>query len=459
MISVPNLLRQLNGNKFIQFGILVALGFFLASCGGSKKTISDATQTRPPTDRNKSDKTTRTSGTVDTIYWTEIDRTKEYETKIEDLELDKRSAYQVALLYPFGLDNNSLEDASDPDSKLGRMVHFYAGTKLALDRLKEEDIVLDVLTLDSESDNFDSKLQQCKNADVIIGPKERGQLSTTAQYGKANEIPVVSPWLSSTKVAKDNPYYIQLKPSLKKHMIKIVDHVKENFSDEQVFLLGRKTKKDLGMMKYIQQVADAKTRGSETKPFKEYFLEEDSLIIGETAYDSIFYTDKTSVFILPNWSFVEDEKFVYNAVRKMSGEKGLNDVVLYGMPILLESDKIQFDLYNNLKMRICRTSYLDRNAPEVKEFRQEYFRLYNDFPSEEVFKGFDMMMFIGRSLKNYGKKFQYFLDTYEASLFQTEYEVLKVFDKKKGDAFEDIQYFQNDHLYILEFEDNHFIKN
>jgi len=460
MISVPSLQQLLSGNSIVKLLLLFCFSLFLVSCGGTKKGMSDAKVLKPSKNKPQNSTTDRTAkGAVDTIYWTEIDRTKEYEEKIEDLELDKRPSYQVALLYPFGIEINDKEDVNRSKSKLGRIAQFYAGTQMALQQLNDEGVELDVLALDAETGNFDSKLQQCKNADVIIGPKQRGQLATTAQYGKNNEIPVVSPWLSSTKVAKDNPYYIQLKPSLKKHMIKIVDHVKSNFSDEQVFLLGRKTKKDLGMMKYIQRVADAKTKGSKTKPFKEYYLEEDSLIVGETAYDSIFFHDKTSVFILPNWSFVEDEQFVYNAVRKMSGEKGLNNVVLYGMPILLESDRVKFEHYNNLNMRICRTSYLDRTSPEVREFRQRYFAEYNGFPSEEVFKGFDMMMFIGRSLKNYGKKFQYFLDTYESSLYQTEYEVLKVFDKKKGDSFDDIQYFQNDHLYILEFKDNHFLAN
>lgn len=460
MISVLNHQQLLSGSKTL-VTILAALifCFLVSSCGGTKKTI-DKSQPNRTDDRNpKNASHPKASGTVDTIRWTEIDRTKEYESKIEDLELDKRSMYKVSLLYPFGLESNKESDANVPSSNLGRITQFYAGTKMALSQLQQEDIQLEVTVLDSESGNFDSKLQQCRSADVIIGPKERGQLSTTAQYGKNNEIPVVSPWLSSTKVAKKNSYYIQLKPSLKNHMARIVEHVKENYSDDQVFLLGRKNRKDQGMMSYIQKVADAYTKGSNPKPFQEYFLEEDSLKVGETAYDSIFYKDKETVFILPNWSFVDDEQFVYNAVRKMSGEKGLNQVVLYGMPILLESDRIKFEHYNNLNMRICRTSYLDRNSEVVKEFRNEYFQNYQGFPSEEAYKGFDMMMFIGRSLKNYGKKFQYFLDTYEASLYQTEYEVLKVFDKKSGDSFEDIQYFQNDHLYILEFIDNHFIAN
>ena len=220
------------------------------------------------------------------------------------------------------------------------------------------------------------------------------------------------------------------------------------------FLLGRKNRKDRGMMNYIQQVAD----GDEDLPgqFQELYLEEDSLLLGEYAYQEVFFEDKTTVFILPNWSFVDDENFVYNAVRKLAGEKGLNKVVLYGMPILIESNKITFEHYSNLNMRICRTSYLNRGSVEVNEFRQNYFDKYQDFPSEDVFEGYDMMMFVGRSLKNYGKKFQYFLDTYEASLYQTEFEVLKVFKPGDDDSFDNIQYFQNNHLYILEFKDNYF---
>ncbi len=452
MISAPNHQRLLSGSRlFCLLVLTIVIGF--SSCGGSKKASQHDNVITPDRKPIEAERKTTRAQELDTIYWTEIDRLAEYERTIEDLDLDKRPFYKVALLYPFGLENNKQSDANKPESNLGRMTNYYAGTQMALETLEQEDISLEVSVFDAESGDFNIKLQQCKNADVIIGPKDRGQLSATAQYGKNNEIPVVSPWLSSTKVTNDNPYYVQLNPSLKNHMNKIVQDVKDNYEDEQVFLIGRKNRKDRGMMKYIQQVAD----GDEDTPgqFQELYLEEDSLEVGEYAYQEVFFEDKTTVFILPNWSFVDDEKFVYNAVRKLAGEKGLNSVVLYGMPILLESNKITFEHYNNLNMRICRTSYLDRGSEEVNEFRQSYFERYHTFPTEEVFEGFDMMMFVGRSLKNYGKKFQYFLDTYEASLFQTEFEVLKVF-KPGDDRFKNIQYFQNNHLYILEFKDFYF---
>lgn len=459
MISAPNLPQQSSGNNLSGLCVGFFLVLILSACGGSKKTVDDTRVMKPRTRPAIERKQAGAMGKVDTVRWTEIDRSKEYEKTLEELELDKRETYKVSLLYPFSLESSSTDDTKNTNTRLGRTTDYYAGTKMALSQLGEEEISLDVYVYDSESGNFDVKLQECRNSDVIIGPMEKGQLATTAQYGKNNEIPVVSPWFSSTKITDDNPYYVQLKPSLKDHMTKMVEHVKDNYSDDQVFLLGRRKRKDQSMMKYIQSVAGAMNRSGSSRTFQEYYLEEDSLIVGETAYDSIFYEDRTSVFILPNWSFVDDEEFVYNAVRKMSGEKGLNDVVLYGMPILLESPKVKFEHYANLRMRIARTSYLDRNSEAVKEFRKSYYDKYGGFPSEEAYKGFDMMMFVGRSLNSYGKNFQYFLDTYESGLYQTAYDVKKVFKNSESSELSDLQYLQNKHIYILTFEDNKFVAN
>ena len=237
MISAPNPQRLLNGSR-LYYLLLITLFFGLSSCGGTKKTAQDDTVMAPGRNPIEAKKKTTRAQELDTIYWTEIDRLAEYEKTIEDLDLDKRPFYNVALLYPFGLDNNILDDANKAVSNLGRITNYYAGTLMALETLEQEDISLQVSVYDAESGDFNLKLQQCNNADVIIGPKDRGQLASTAQYGKNNEIPVVSPWLSSTKVTSDNPYYVQLNPSLKNHMNKIVEDVKDNYENDQVFFIG-----------------------------------------------------------------------------------------------------------------------------------------------------------------------------------------------------------------------------
>jgi len=428
------------------------------SCSGTKRSGSNDRVIKPnPRTNTNTSKVQKGTGAVDTIRWTEIDRTNEYNDKIENIDLDKRASYSVALFLPFELEGSNVNDANDEDSKLGRFTQYYAGVKLALNTLNDEGINIKVDVYDAESGSFDNKLRSCKNADVIIGPRNTDQLKTTANFGKVNEIPVISPWKSGTKLTKENPYFIQLQTSQKDHYIKIVEHAKSEFDDDQIFILSRKVNKDMRYMNYIQSVGRAlNADNSSEKPFNEYFIEEDSLRIGDTAFDSIFYEDKTSVFILPNWSFLDDEEFIYNTVRKMSGEKGLKDVVFYGMPILIESDKIKFEHYRNLRMRIVRSSYVDKSIEESKAFMKKFYENYAGFPTDEAYEGYDAMMFVGRQLNQYGKKFQYFLDQYQGSLLQTEFDVQKIFDQSSGDKFDNIQYFQNRHLYILKFENDKF---
>ena len=167
---------------------------------------------------------------------------------------------------------------------------------------------------------------------------------------------------------------------------------------------------------------------------------------------------ETYCLILPHWSFSTDEDFVYNVARKLSGEKGENDITLYGMPILFESDKIKFELYRSLNMQVCRSNYVDRNSNVTQEFKEAYYKKFRDFPSDEAFEAYDMMLYLGRNLFNYGRKFHHFVDNYTSELLQTRFDIQKVFEPG-DDSFEDIQYFQNKHLYILSFEDDRFISN
>ena len=425
-------------------------------CKSTKKPSRTSTTMVKP--KKKRTSTTRKgTGKVDTIQWTEIDKSKDYYDAIENLDLEKRSSYDVSLFLPLGLAKEDMGSSSSPDSKVGIMTQYYAGVLMAMDVLSDEGIALNLSVFDAESGSFENKLQKCKSSDVIIGPQNIDQLAVAANFGKNNEIPVISPWKSSTKIAKENPYYVQLIPGQTAHYDKIVEDALSNYKRENIYLLGRNQSLDKKYMNYMQRVGAGIAKTGNKKPFKEFIINEDSLRIGETAFDSIFYDQELSVFILPHWSFERDNEFVYNTVRKMSGERGFEKVVFYGMPILMDSERIGFEYYRNLNMRICKASYVDKKSPDALNFRKKYYNLYNDLPSGKAYEGFDMMMLVGRHIYNYGKKFQYYMEDYSQNLIQTQFDIQKVFGKNGDDQFKDIQYFQNKHLYILSFENNHFV--
>lgn len=456
MISVPSRHQPLNGNKMRLF-ICCCILLFAYSCKTTKKAKPG---TRSPKSVNlpKPDSTLTTLYEIDTVFWEEIDLSEEYADRMEELIMDKKSVYNIKLLLPFEISKNNKNDVFDKSTKLGRMMHYYCGILMALDQLAEEGVMLNVESIDAESGRFQSKLQRCADADVIIGPRNTDQLTEVGEFGKKNKITVVSPWKSGSKISEDNPYFIQMRTGLRDHFFKIVEDALEEFEAENIYILGREeNREDATYSRILQSMASAILGTADEAPLRNFLLNEDSLMYGKYAFDKLFDEKSAKCFLLPNWSFSKDENFVYNVTRKMSGEKGLNELVLYGLPILFESDKINFELYRSLNMRVCRSSYVDPNSPFVRAFKQAYFERFNDFPADEAFEAYDMMLFIGRNLFRYGTGFQYFLDQAEDELIQTKFDIRRVFDEEGMDKFDDIEYFQNQHLYILRFEDERFV--
>ena len=243
----------------IKILIFISSLTLLASCGGTKKTTGPTT-TAP--ERVEADTIVALDEEMDTIVWTEVDKTSEYEEAMESFLLEKKSSYSVKLLLPFEIARNNRADVNQAETKLGRMTHYYAGLKMALDQLEDEGLNMEVEVIDAESGNFDLKLRQCKDADLIIGPRNSDQLSVTANFGKANDILVVSPWKSGSKISRENPYFLQMKPGLRDHYQRIIEHAMSNFAKENIVLIGRKNKReDLTYFRFLQAMAQAEELG------------------------------------------------------------------------------------------------------------------------------------------------------------------------------------------------------
>ncbi len=459
MISVPNRQLRLSGNKYLLFALLVLFAF---GCTGSKKA-QDSTRrkvtkirTNPTVKTEKKDtKTTEIkkddkdwSDEVEKDVADEIDDTQTDQERMEDSY--KKSVYNVSMFIPF----NTSSSSSAISNVSEKFLNYYCGVRMALARLEEEGVSLNVRVFDSKK-NFEGDLRDPfnKSADVIIGPYDTKLLKTLAVFGKENEIPVISPWKASKKIAEDNPYYVQLSPNPSDHFKKIVDHVNANFSPDQVFLLKRDINKDRNLAKYIQRYHASTNSGT---AFNEYEIIEDSLQFGETAYDSLFLINRPTVFIIPNYSS-KDESYIYNAVRRISTERGFNEVYVYGMPILLNSSKFTYDYYKNLNLRICSSKLVPYGSEITRSFDNEFYDRFGDLPKDDAYEGFDVMMFVGANLWNNGINFHKRILNEDQQLIQTIYNLSAVYkDSEDEGEIDKANYIQNMHLDIIQYYNDRF---
>jgi hypothetical protein len=468
MISVLSRLLQSSGNnnfnrKYTHLAILLVFGLLLSACAGTDKAVrrSPNQSTKKTTKRGD---VTKVKKKVKEIEWTEakddakppIERPKV--ERLGDIEILKEDIYDITYFIPFDAGNyaNS-QSASD------RFVQYYSGLLIATEILEREGVSLNLNIVDEKKRSFNNLLPSSISADtdVIIGPYNRNNLKAAARLAAQKQIPIVSPWQASATITKENPYYIQLRPNTDNFYYAILEDIKKKYSDlENVYLLGREASpkdNDKKRTRKLQKLAKDVWGKSDENHLQEFMLSQDSIDIGETAFDSIFVVDKPNVMIIPNWSF-KDEAFVYGALRRLSVEKGITDVVVYGMPIMIESDKINFDQYNSLNMRVARSKFVDEYDGDVARFKRDFVNKYGALPTDDAFEGYDNLMFIGRNLKKHGKNFQYFLNKDQGYYLQAKYNVEATRKDSPDDRLQKINYFENKNVDIIEFKNNRFAR-
>ncbi len=457
MISVQNLLQRLSGNKVWLLCVLI-LGVSMTSCGGTKKATSRTKKVRIKTRPTKSTtKKKSRSEKVDTVKWTEAkDKNKPpiVEAGTTMATVVKEDVYDITYLLPL----EALSYTSGTKKYGDKFIQYFSGMEMAKTILEREGISIDINVVDSEKRSISSVLSSSVDGDTdaIVGLYDTGDLKEAAEYAKDHQIPLISPWKASSKITKANPYYVQLRPNLNEYFKTIVKDIKDNYRADQVYILGRNTSKDKKMVKYFQRLGKAYYRSTEDKPFREFEVDVDSLAMGVTAFDTIFNPAETNVVIIPNWSF-SDESYIYGCVRRLTVEKGISDMVVYGMELLLDSEKITFDHYSALKMKVARTKFVDQEDGDVKRFKRKFYELYGALPSVDAYEGYDNLMFIGRNIYRYGKNFQYHLEKDGGYYLQAAYDVQKKFPKGSDqDDFKNINYFENKHVDIISFDGRRF---
>lgn len=458
MTLVQNLLQLLSGNSSKAILFLLCGATLLASCGGTDRAV---TRTNRKVEVKKrtypAKKNEETTTKVDTISWTEKKNSKS--TPIKDdvgaaTSSIKEERYDITYLLPLNATAYSTGTVGDSE----KFVNYFAGMEMAKEVLERENISLNINVVDSEKRKLSTVLSNAVtyDTDAIVGLYETDDLAEAATFAKEQKIPLISPWKASSKVTSENPYYVQLRPNLDEYYKAIMKDIAENYKPEQVVVLGRDNSRDQKMVKYIQRLGQAYFKTDDSTPFKEFEVTEDSLIYGSTAFDSIFSRDLTNVVVIPNFSF-GDEGYIYSTTRRLTVEKGLQKMVLYGMEIMLDSDKITFDHYSALNMKIARTKFVDEFDGDVQRFKRRFYEVYGALPTDDAYEGYDNLMFVARNLHKHGKNFQHFLDSDRGYYLQAAYDVQRTFPKgSNGDDYKDIDYFENKHVDIISFDGRRF---
>ncbi len=351
-----------------------------------------------------------------------------------------KESYSVAMLLPFYSEKYT-EGVNPTNAQFA--LDFYAGAKLALDTLSTMPVNLTVNVMDSRNDfNSVSSRYEVSKADVIIGPIDKQGVTSAAAFSSRNDVTVVSPYFPTGDIDGANPNFIQVKPSLKMHCNNIVRHIQTHYGNAQVVLAARSKENETSRFAYFEEANKIYSAGQ----YEQWNIVDDINFNVEPYIENSGLT----IFVVPSWN----EAFVTAFLRKLNASPRRNQVVVYGMPQWMDFDKSLYSLYENLKVRVSSSTFIDGNNPDVRYFRNKFLSKYGKLPNSDAFLGYDCMLYVGKMIMQYGAKFPYFIEREQQSVLHTRFYFNPVYRTMTSgdDLGSNISKYENHYVNILRMQ-------
>lgn len=411
------------------------------------------------------------SGKVDTVKWVEMSEDKYPPITTNSpwnttgttgggtttTPTTPSGTYNVALAMPF-LTQNARANSIDENASLA--IQFYGGAKIAYESLQQGGANLNISVMDTEGTtakmNNLMRGNDMLRADLVIGPYKRENVSLAASFSKTNKIPLVVPYTAQMGMAENNPFYIQVNPSLKSHCEAITRHVRNRYKTEDVVLVALDNPDEKARLRYFQD-ANATIEGQRTgTQFKEMLVGDNASGIAKMNVKPYIRQGKTTIFVVPSWS---NESFVYSLLRQLMVEKSDgHDIVVYGMPSWMDYEQVDYEFFEKLQVHVSSATYINQDDEKVKQFRRKFFDTYGTVPSEDAFLGHDVMLYFGKMLQKYGKDFPSRLDQEPFDILHGRFQFERVVldPSRQRENLNSFDQLENKFVYILKFQDYRF---
>ena len=337
---------------------------------------------------------------------------------------DKNTTFNVALLLPLYLNNNSLQVEkvkADPEKEQlyknsERIFEFYEGVLLAVKEMQQKGKSVNLHVYDTEN-NFattDRILNnpELKNMDLIIGPLYTDNVVRAARFSTENQIALVSPFAQKNDLLPNNPYLYQFSPSTATSIAQTADYFAE-LSNATVIVVHNGSAAEVDMTKLYRNNLTRSYFSDRNVPdmiFKEINYKSGGIARVQEAMSAT----NTNVLLIPS----NDEVFITNVVNQLATVVKTNKykVVLFGSQSWEKYINIDVEFLQSMNFCYRSNSFTDYNNTAVKLFVSEFRDRFNTEPGIYGFSGYDIAKCFITKLYKHGKYFCFCDDDNEQGL-------------------------------------------
>ncbi len=303
---------------------------------------------------------------------------------------------KVALLLPLFLDENDIReliDSSQVDqfgkkkyktitrdddwiyNKSFRFIEFYEGALIAMQKLQERGMQIELKVLDSEQNPKKVKnlidSGELDNQDMIIGPVYSTNVKMVTDYLEDKNTLIISPFAQKEDLLYGNPSLFQAKPSYSAESETLSGIVSRDYGKNIILVRPDDSLNIENINLFKWRLYDSLKQYG---PVENVILKEVFFLKDRARRDTINEIKDAMVLDEPNTIIVlsQKETFVSEVLAKIFPLSKDYDLKIYGFPAWQQFRNIQLDYFHQMDLYLCSPYHLDYNKESVINFLDIY---------------------------------------------------------------------------------------
>lgn len=325
----------------------------------------------------------------------------------------------IVVILPFNLNSQSMAD----DRQQMRAVEFYEGLLLAVNEAQQNGQKILVQTYDLGSKTMGEILatKSLLDADVIIAPMEQSEVRIVADFGRENNINVVSPFQFAQELSVNNKNLIQLNTSKTMLYDNLTEEVLKRFNDYEFVFLS-----DSAYASKPDPYADYLKRSLSARNVKYHnfsYLNPEKLAV----VDSLLHIENHNILYVPVANNKESLRKMFPCLKCTTFEAGSDTktgvTAILGYPewVLYTSDFM--DYYYDMNVYMFSKFYINPFDEEVRKFNTNFRYWFAKEPMQlsprYATLGYDIGKYFLAAIRRYGPAFDEHLESFETETLQS----------------------------------------
>lgn len=294
-----------------------------------------------------------------------------------------------------------------------RFFRFYDGFLIALDRLEKEGAKIHTTFIDDENsvENVENalKLAGSKDLDLIVGPMYAETQNPASTFSRANNIPMVSPFVYNKEQTSKNKMFYNTTPDKTAYTSLLAKYIANSANDVNIVSINgtdyEETEEYL-VYKKLKSLLPATADITETT--NSYMAE-------------FLKPDRPNIILISS----TNEAKVNLCVTYLSRMSKRYDIRIVSTYDYDRYRSLQQEYLHNTKFTYINPYFLDKTLRLTKEVSDLSRELFAYEPNNYNMQGFDVGYYFIGAIYQYGKKFADCIENYTPDLTQGNYKFEK----------------------------------